>query len=394
MVVCTHERRGWLDATRTANELAIDTIWATADGAIDRAPGSATRAARVLPAELELGAMRLARVRNVDGPLHASWRGSPVALALGPTMPPALPQTPPGANVYVGSLPEPDREGIWTTMLTAAHAAGAMSLASGRPRDGIQIILLGDAVGTKLRRHTHLLPGLGITMVGVECPVAPSAIAMLGAALTGAWDAVEQWTPMDVEDAMEQLIVDDRLDAARALVDRALAARDVPHVHRLDATLQALTGDRAAALAALERAESDPFSSVLLAALRAAEGDHEAAEAAARLAHEINPGEVEARAMLARSLWLAGRVDEARELLDHAPAFSLSGTQAADLYALIDQPVPSTPPFGIAHLASRALAEARRAPDHERARRAARRALALDPCCAPARELLAGLGET
>ena len=90
---------------------------------------------------------------------------------------------------------------------------------------------------------------------------------------------------------------------------------------------------------------------------------------------------------------LARRADDARQIVDEAPAFSLTGTQASDLYTLVDRDPPDEPPTdpGLAHLATRALAAARRAPDRDRALRAYRRAIELDPFCAAAGDALSAL---
>src|SRR5690606_17292838 len=51
---------------------------------------------------------------------------------------------------------------------------------------------------------------------------------------------------------------------------------------------------------------------------------------------------------LPRCLWLAGRTDDARAVLDDAPAFSLTGTQANDLYLALEPPPPDEPPRELA----------------------------------------------
>lgn len=95
-------------------------------------------------------------------------------------------------------------------------------------------------------------------------------------------------------------------------------------------------------------------------------------------------------ARLARCLWLSGRAEEARKVLDEAPPFSLTGTQAEDLYAVIEREVPGDGPRGpgLPHLAAKVLDSARRDQDPERAERCYRRATELDPDCAAAMRAL------
>lgn len=397
IIVCNHEPRGWLDASRLAAATGVraENVYATAKGPIDRAPGASSGEAKVLPSELALGNLALRRMDGLRNVLRATWRGAAATAAIGPTLPAALVEAQPASHVYVGSLPEPDAKPAWSALLAAAHASSMMAATGLGPRaSGPTFLLVGDAVGAALRRHTHLRPGFGITVVGGECPVAPDAVSLLGDVLEGRWAQIGAASSAQVEDVMEHLVVEARIDDARRLIDRVLEADATDATtRRLDATMRALAGEHDEALAILVRAESDSFSFVVAAAVHAARRDWTEAEASARRALASAPSDPDVLAALVRCLWLAGRTDDARQVIDDAPAFSLTGTQASDLYAIIAREPPSERSSQVAlpHLAARALAVARRSQDRELAMMAHRRAIELDPHCAAALEALAAM---
>ena len=379
IIVCNHEKRGWLDTARWSAEK----IFATAEGAIDRSPGVQSGSATLLPAELELGSLTLTRV---IGALHALWHGADATAVIGPTLPASLVQLRPAPKIYVGSLPEADGPLGWSALLTAAHASAMMGAIGQRGFGGASSVLIsGDAVGTPLLAHTHLMSGFGIQVVGAECPVAPESIELLGHVLTGRFDFAA--SPALVEDVFEHLLIEGRTDDARRLVDAALARTpDDPLVSRLHAQLLASSGDLDGALAALNRAKPDAYGPLVISAIHLAREDWTAAEGAVRQAVAVAPADVDVISSLVRCLWMSGRGDEARKVLDEAPAFSLSGTQASDLYLVVDQPRPteSLRRAVFPHVSARAmrLARATRGPDE--VKRALERVLALDPHCAAA----------
>ena len=386
VIVCNHERRGWLDATTRAAGLPL---YATAEGPIDRTPAApATGEATLLPGELRLGTLTLRRMPGrLSDVLRASWSDAEPTVTLGPTLPEALVGAKPESRVYLGSLPMAGHPPAWSALLAAAHASAMMSsLSGGGAATGPVVLLAADAVGTTLRHHTHLLPGFGITVVGTQCPIGLDAIVPLGAVHAGRWDDAVRGVPaVALEDLAEHLVVESRLDDARRLVDAALAARSQPLFHRLDALLLALSGRLDAAVAAIARAEDDAFTPVVAAALHAARGELDEAEQAARLGLSRLPRDPDAIEALVRVLWLAGRTDDARRVIDDAPPLSLTGTRASDMYAVIEAPPPeaSVRRLSLPHLAARAIAAARRAEDREHAIVAGQRAVQLDPYSGP-----------
>ena len=395
LIICNHEPRGWLDGTRWAQtaKLAPENVYATAEGAIDRSPGAQGGEARRFPSQLVLGSLTLRRMGALPNVLRATWHGAAATAAIGPTLPHALAQAQPASGVYVGSLPEPDAQSLWSMLLTAAHGSAMLAAARMGGGQGPLVIIVGDAVGAPLRWHTQLRPGFGITMTGVECPIPPSAVGLLGDVSSGRWEqvAATSATVNEVEEVFEHLLAEARVDEAWKLIAGVLPGRETnATVQRLRATILALDGQYEEALATLALAQGDTFAPVIASAVHVARRDWVAAEREARRAVELLPNDSEALGALARCLWLSGRVEEARQVLDEAPAFSLTGTQAADLYAVIEREVPGDGPRGPAlpHLAARVLDSARRAQDPVRAERCYRRAIELDPDCAAAMSAL------
>lgn len=372
IIVCNHEQRGWLDASRWSAER----IFATAEGAIDRSPGAQSGSATLLPEELELGSLTLTRVKGANNVLHARWHGAPATAVIGPTLPASLVQLQPAPKLFVGSLPAPEGALGWSALLTAAHASAMMGAIGERGFGGAASVLLsGDAVGAPLRAHTHLMSGFGIQLVGVECPVVLDSIELLGHVLTGRFDFAAEAAL--VEDVMEHLLIEGRADDARKLVDAALARTpDDPIANRLHAMLLANAGELDASLSALNRTKVDAYGSLVSSAIHLARHDFPAAEAAVRQAVAVAPADFDVVASLVRCLWMSGRVEEARKVLDEAPAFSLTGTQASELYMVVEQPQPSEPlrRAVFPHVTARALRGAR-TPE------ARQRVLAIDPYC-------------
>ncbi|MDP2270089.1 MAG: tetratricopeptide repeat protein [Archangium sp.] len=219
-------------------------------------------------------------------------------------------------------------------------------------------------------------------MTGVESPLAPSAVGLLGDVSLARWEQVGSTSATGPE-------LEARMDEAWKLIAGVLSGRETnATVQRLRATILALDGQHEQALAALAQAQGDTLAPVIASAVHVARRDWVAAEREARRAVELRPNDADALGALARCLWLSGRVEEARKGLDEAPAFSLTGTQAADLYAVIEREVPGDGPRGPAlpHLAARVLDRARRAQDRVEAERWYRRSpLSQRPSLAPPR---------
>lgn len=396
LIICNHEPRGWLDGSRwaAAAKLEKENVYATVEGAIDRSPGSQGGQARHFPSQLVLGSLTLSRMKALANVLRATWHGAVATAAIGPTLPHAVVQAQPASGVYVGSLPEPGPESLWSLLLTAAHGSALLASTGGGSGRGPMVLLVGDAVGAPLRWHTQLMPGFGITMTGVECPIAPSSVGLLGDVLTGRWDQLGSTvaTNFELEEVFDHLIAEARMDEAWRLIAAVLPGRETnATVQRLRATILALDGQLDEALSSIAQAQGDTFTPVIASAVHVARRDWVAAEREARRAVEVLPRDAEALGALARCLWLSGRADEARKVLDEAPAFSLTGTQAADLYAVVERAVPGDAPRvpAMPHLAARALTTARRAQKPELAERSYRRALELDPDCAAAAAAIA-----
>jgi tetratricopeptide (TPR) repeat protein len=391
LIICNHEPHGWLDGSSwvAAAKLDPENVYATAAGAIDRSPGAQGGEATLFPFELELGSLTLRRLAALPNVLRATWHGAAATAAIGPMLPHSLVEAQPGSSAYVGSLPEPDGQRLWAMLLSAAHASSMMAASGLGGGQGPLVLIAGDAVGAPLRWHTHLHAGFGITMTGVECPVLPSAVELLGDVSSGRWESIASTTATDLalEEVFEHLLTEAQLDQAWKLIAAVLPGRETNGtVQRLRGTLLALDGQHDEALAALALAQGDPFSAVIASAVYASRRDWLAAEREARRAVELLPREPHALGALSRCLWLSGRVEEARQVVDDAPAFSLTGTQAADLYAVIERDFPGEAPHAPAmpHLAARALDTARRARDPAQGQRYLRRALELDPECAAA----------
>ncbi len=130
----------------------------------------------------------------------------------------------------------------------------------------------------------------------------------------------------------------ERLDEAHALIERALAADEVPpQAHLAAAELAAWQWRIDDARAALETyGKDDAQSHLVRAAIAASQDDHGAAVAAAKRATEAAPGSARAARYLVQYQLEAKALDDARETLERALKLSPSSPRLAILGLIIE----------------------------------------------------------
>lgn len=355
---------GWLPAAYVTDRLKVRgsrvfvmTEDEPADRPLRNVPSPMKLTGRPLEEEMELGWLVLEKTDH-PGVLIASWETDEIDLviAIGPRVPIELVFEEQVTHV-IGGIAEPTSERERDILADPELYANLQD-----------VILLLDCAGVSSWPLFLLSQvGVNVSTVGRE-PNSESdelLVKMKQAVDAGDWDdaktLLDELSAEEIEDLVDGLTLERNMEAARRVIDLALASEDWAGSGRilfLRGVHAFMSKDEEAAMIAYRQAlaaeEPEPRAHANLSAILRRRGDHEAAIASAEAAVEAMPEDAVSIVNLALSVGVAGRIEEAKRLIEDKVDF-LGPRQAAEWQARLDAlPASADGPDVFPHLADKA----------------------------------------